>query len=519
MTLACRYATTFLLDNDMFPRAPSVPSLCLTALLCATFAALTAAAQEGREHFVPLFMSDEDPDGRQGFMRIVNHSDRAGTVQIYGIDDAGERRGPIDLSIDALETVHVNSEDVEEGNTAKGLSGGLGAGEGDWRLLLYGGGLDIEPLAYIRTMDGFLTSMHDVVRETALRHRVPIFNPGSNDNQRSWLRLVNPGDAAANVPITGRDDTGATSVDPPRVTIPAGAAVTLSAQDLEAGTGGVNGQLGDGAGKWSLDVAADRPILVMSLMTLPTGHLSNLSGARPEYRGATGLWRIAFDDAAGGEGYLLLLPDSRMYAWLPESADTNRIARATYETATGTVSGSGELFESGNIQLVGADVSGGSEAFSFTAEYRFGDWIRGSYTPAGGSPRSFHGWAFTGFERGGSNVAVAGLWSPTLGEDADLPGELEPDAGGDFELDFTANGIRCEADGVLAPVNPAFAAYEAAPAVRCLVLQFPSGTVELILAVMDSDGAPGGGDRALGLVVIPDDRKIALGALFDLSRS
>ena len=492
----------------------------LKPLLWTALAAFGAAAfaQEGREHFIPLFMSAADPDGRQGFIRIVNHSGRSGTVRIYGIDDAGERRGPIELSIDALETVHVNSGDVENGNSDKGLSGGLGAGEGDWRLLLYGGDLDIEPLAYIRTNDGFLTSMHDVVRETALHHRVPIFNPGSNDQQRSWLRLVNPGDAAAHVTITGRDDTGAASADHVRVTIPAGAAVTVTAQDLEAGAGGVDGQLGDGAGKWSLDVAADRAILVMSLMSTPTGHLSNLSGARPEYRGAAGLWRVSLDGGTGADGYVLLLPDSRMYAWLPESPGTNRIARGTYRVGAGTVAGAGELFESGRVELVGLDVSGGSEAFEFTAEFRAGDWIRGSYTPAGGSPRAFRGSAFTGFERGSSTVAVQGLWSPSLGLEADLPGEFEPDAGGDFAFEFAVESITCQVDGVLAPVNPAFTVYEAAPAVRCLVLEFPSGSVELILAVMDSDSAPGAADRALGLVVIPDERKIALGALFELSR-
>ena len=498
------------------------PLLCTVLAACGAFAAAQAAAQapaqEGREHFVPLFMSASDPDGRQGFVRIVNHSDRSGTVRIYGIDDAGARRGPAELSLQALQTAHVNSNDVENGNADKGLSGGLGAGEGDWRLLLYGGDLDIEPLAYIRTTtDGFLTSMHDVVRETALRHRVPIFNPGSNDQQRSWLRLVNPGDAAAGVTITGRDDTGATSSDQARLTIPAGAAVTVTAQDLEAGTGGLEGQLGDGAGKWSLSVVADRAIQVMSLMSTPSGHLSNLSGARPEYLGAAGLWRVAFDDAAGGEGYLLLLPDSRMYAWLPESAETNRIARGTYRGGADTLSGSGELFESGNIRLVGLDVSGGSESFEVAADYRAGDWISGSYTAAGGDPRAFRGWAFTGFERGGSTAAVQGMWSPTLGADADLPGEFEPDAGGDFAFAFSVDSIECQVDGVLAPVNPAFAVYEAAPTVRCLVLEFPSGTVELILAVMDSAGAPGAGDRALGLVVIPDERKIALGAFFDLT--
>ena len=63
----------------------------LKPLLWTALAALGAAAfaQEGREHFVPLFMSASDPDGRQGFVRIVNHSDRGGAVRIYGIDDAG----------------------------------------------------------------------------------------------------------------------------------------------------------------------------------------------------------------------------------------------------------------------------------------------------------------------------------------------------------------------------------------------------------------------------------------------
>lgn len=46
-----------------------------------------------------------------------------------------------------------------------------------------------------------------------------------------------------------------------RLTLAPGAARTLSAQALETGAGdGVEGSLGDGKGKWRLDVAADRPI-------------------------------------------------------------------------------------------------------------------------------------------------------------------------------------------------------------------------------------------------------------------
>ena len=102
--------------------------------------------------------------GRESFARIINHSDASGAVDIYGIDDAGREYGPISLALEAREAAHFSSGDLERGNAAKGLSGGLGTGEGSWRLRLETD-LDIEALAYVRTADGFLTSMHDVVHE------------------------------------------------------------------------------------------------------------------------------------------------------------------------------------------------------------------------------------------------------------------------------------------------------------------------------------------------------------------
>ena len=58
----------------------------------------------------------------------------------------------------------------------------------------------------------------------------------------------------------------------------AGASRTVSAQELENGEG-VSGGLGTGQGKWRLAVSADQPIEVMSLLSGPTGHLTNLSTA------------------------------------------------------------------------------------------------------------------------------------------------------------------------------------------------------------------------------------------------
>ena len=221
--------------------------------------------------------------GQQSFVRIINHAERAGTARIHAIDDTGRRAGPITLPLDAKAAKHFNSRDLEEGNPSKGLSGGIGQGSGNWRLEV-SADTDIEALAYIRTPDGFVTSMHEVAAETAEgsnRYRVPFLNPGSNTNQQSFLRLVNPGTASAALTILSVDDRGdAAPQGEVRLTLGPGTGRMLSARDLERGASGLSGRLGDGAGKWRLDVQADHPILVMSLLQLPAGHLTNLSRGR-----------------------------------------------------------------------------------------------------------------------------------------------------------------------------------------------------------------------------------------------
>ena len=123
-------------------------------------------------------------------MRIINNSNRAGEVTITAIDDEGERHGPVTLSLEARAAQHFNSDDLEDGNPDKGLSEGVGKGDGNWRLKLETN-LDIEHLAYIRTEDGFVTNMHEVaaeIPEGSNRYHVPFLNPGSNTAQESKLR-------------------------------------------------------------------------------------------------------------------------------------------------------------------------------------------------------------------------------------------------------------------------------------------------------------------------------------------
>ena len=250
--------------------------LAVVALLLTFAQAGLAQPGQHAQHTLPMVKPASDAV-LQGFIRIINHSNHDGTVQIHGIDDSGERFGPVTLEINAKASRHLNSADLESGNDDKGLSGGLGDGDGNWRLELETT-LDIEPLAYIRTADGFVTSMHDLVARGAPRcHHVPFFNPGSNEAQVSLLRLINKSDTENEVTLVGLDDDGERADGAVLLTLPAGGVRTVSAQELESGGNDLTGTFGDGVGKWHLFVSSEHPVELVNMLRSPTGHLTNLS--------------------------------------------------------------------------------------------------------------------------------------------------------------------------------------------------------------------------------------------------
>lgn len=258
-------------------------------------------------HAEPVAMFPSASDlVRQGFVRVINHSEGAGVVRVEGIDDAGDRTGPVVLALHGNATVHFNSGDLENGNRGKRLTGSTGAGQGDWHLEL-ASGLDIEVLSYVRAADGFLTAMHDVVPESGNEHRVALFNPGSNVAQVSRLRLINPGRDDAAITIRGVDGEGASPGSDVETTVPAGAARTFSAADLEAGNG-VAGALGDGAGKWQLTVSSDQPLRVVNLLESPSGHLTNLSTIPSAVEGAFSVPLFpSMSDPLGRQGFVRVI--------------------------------------------------------------------------------------------------------------------------------------------------------------------------------------------------------------------
>ena len=167
-----------------------------------------AAPDAGDMWHVDLLPAASDPLGRQGFVRVVNRSAVAGAVTIVAHDDSDTPYETLRLSLGAGETAHFNSDDLELGNAAKGLTGSTGSGTGTWRLALSGDDIEFEANAYIRTTEGFLTAMNETAPAADAVRRVAFFNPGSNADQVSVLRLVNRSSRAAEVSIDGTDDLG-----------------------------------------------------------------------------------------------------------------------------------------------------------------------------------------------------------------------------------------------------------------------------------------------------------------------
>jgi len=236
------------------------------------------------DYTVPLLVPPDAPGGPQGMLRILNGTAESGTVEIHAVDDAGTRTGPATFTLNASAAVEFTAADLHSGNASLGLTGGIGTGIGDVRLLI-DTDLEIVPLAYVRAADGTLSAMHDTVRAAAsaddsgqYAYEVPVFNPSTEMVRASRLRLINPGNAEASVTIGARDDSGAAATGGDvTLTLAGGGARTLTAQQLEAGDDGITGQLGAGTGKWRLVVSSDRPLQVVNIVASTAGYWNNLS--------------------------------------------------------------------------------------------------------------------------------------------------------------------------------------------------------------------------------------------------
>ena len=385
--------------------------------------AVTVTAPEAVWYLPPA----SDPM-RQGFVRVVNHSQVEGEATVTATDDAGQTYPALTLALDAREAAHFNSDDLELGNAAKDLTGSTGAGTGGWRLAVESDDVDVEALGYVRTTDGFLTAMGDVAPLVDGARKVATFNPGSNVNQVSLLRLVNPANEDVEATVTGVDDAGRSPGDPVLLTVAAGASCTVDAAQLESGSGLACGLpqagLGDGDGKWRLRIESDVPLVAMSLLSSPTGHLTNLSGTNePD---DDGVWRVplfpAAADALGRQGFVRVInrSDSAGQVTITASDDSD----VDYEVLTlaldagaavhfnsddlelgnsakGLTGSTGSGMGTWRLALAGDDAAGAPIAFEAHAYIRTAD---GFLTPMNGQAPERDGVHRIAFFNPGSNT-------------------------------------------------------------------------------------------------------------------
>lgn len=251
---------------------------------------------------------------RQTFLRFVNDNPETTQVEIYGFNDAGEssRRLPLTFTIAPNASVQLTAQDLENGNENKGLVSTLCDLTGKWRYIVRSNN-QIEVMGLVRSQDGFLTAMSEVVPESAGTNLVYFANPGRNSNQQTFLRIVNQGDAGGSVTISGVDDEGAPSTGSVSFSLAANASIQLTSQDLENGNPdkGLTGAMGTGAGKWRLMVNSSLTLDVMSLLRAPGGFLTNLSSLVPKNEnGEPEIYFVTAADEDGRESFVRIINTS-----------------------------------------------------------------------------------------------------------------------------------------------------------------------------------------------------------------
>lgn len=251
---------------------------CVNEALTGTLASSSALANEA----AITFANPGSNTSQQTLLRLVNPNSSEVAVEVYGIDDTGEpsRLGPVSFNLAANASLQITAQDLEGGNTAKGLTGNLCDGSGKWQLAVRSSDR-VEVLNLIRTPDGFLTNLSSDVPTAGTQNLIWFANPASNSNQQTFLRVTNLTGSAGLVTISGVDDSGAASLTDLSFNLDAYASKQLTAQDLENGNAGkdLSGNLSDGTGKWQLTVDSELTLAVASLIRTPDGFLTNLSAA------------------------------------------------------------------------------------------------------------------------------------------------------------------------------------------------------------------------------------------------
>ena len=177
-------------NTDVYPNdaTASIYDVCRDVSVSAKLASASALPIEKRL----VVANPASNKNQQTFVRFVNPSAESVDVELYGIDDSGiaSKSPPVSFTLAAGESKQMTAQDLENGNTTKGLASSMCNGAGKWQITARSSKA-IQIMGLIRTPDGFLTGLTDVVPVESGSNIVYFANAASNSQQQTFLRVVN----------------------------------------------------------------------------------------------------------------------------------------------------------------------------------------------------------------------------------------------------------------------------------------------------------------------------------------
>ncbi len=226
------------------------------------------------------FFNPASNNKQRSYLYVLNPSSTMAQVTISAIDDRGNAApgGNVAFSLAANSAIEFSSADFEQGNPAKGLQGSFGDGTGKWRLSIQSN-VTLGLKSILRTPQGYENDLSRVMPLEKGKMVLPYVNQHSSTEPHSFLRIINPTSQSGLVTITARDEAGAAAFGNIRFMLNAGESKQINSRDLEVGSVDKRllGALGDGTGKWHLEIESALDLKVMLLIRTPDGFLSNFS--------------------------------------------------------------------------------------------------------------------------------------------------------------------------------------------------------------------------------------------------
>lgn len=228
---------------------------------------------------------------RQSVIRFVNLSDESNSIEVVAIDDLGMTNAEsISINLLARQSLEISIRDFESGLDLNNTNAGFCNGSGKWQLIA----LSHQPFevsSILNTAGELPSEINSVVPKFGDYYKINFFNPSSNQDRLSFIRIVNNEQRSGTVQLRAIDDSGMT-YEPQTILMAPLTSSQINASDLENGNAqkGLDLGIGDGDGKWRLTAHSDLDLSIMSLVRIQGGFLQNMS--RPAPGSSDGLEKV-----------------------------------------------------------------------------------------------------------------------------------------------------------------------------------------------------------------------------------